>query len=385
MAAVLTHPIQYMVPLMRELSSRPGIDLTVYYLSRQGLDATLDLKFGQTFKWDIPLLGGYKSVFLPNLRSGSGPNGFFSLLNVSLFNEIRRNRYEVLLIHGYEHLIKWIAFIAARSCGTRLIFRGESHLNEPRSYFRRAMKRVVLGNLFKWFSGVAYIGKRNREYYEFYGVDPARLYFAPYCVDNAFFASGAENARSARDERRGALGVHDDAPVILYSGKLITLKQPEMLLRAFAAVRKRRPCHLVYVGDGVLREAIERRVAQFGIPDVHIAGFVNQSLLPEIYACGDIFVLPSLHEPWGLVVNEAMACGLPVIASDRVGSALDLVDDGMNGYVFHYNDQNALERRLETLVADRELRSAFGRRSRELISKYSVRNAADGIIAAAVG
>ena len=128
MAAVLTHPIQYMVPLMRELSSRPEIDLTVYYLSRQGLDATLDLKFGQTFKWDIPLLGGYKSVFLPNLRSGSDPNGFFSLLNFSLFAEIRRNRYEVLLIHGYEHLIKWIAFIAARSCGTKLIFRGESHL-----------------------------------------------------------------------------------------------------------------------------------------------------------------------------------------------------------------------------------------------------------------
>lgn len=383
-AAILTHPVQYLVPLMRELSRRPEIDLRVYFLSRQGLDPSFDHNFGQTFKWDVPLLDGYNYTFIPNLRRGNAVSGFFSLLNLCVIPEITKNRYDVVLIHGYEHLIKWLSFAAARVTGSKLIFRGESHLNEPRSLLRRAVKRVVLGGLLPSFDAVAYIGKRNREYYEHYGVRSERLFPAPYSVDNEFFSSRAESARSHRGEIKATFGITDDAPVVLFSGKLITVKQPAMLLQAFAKVRRRYPCHLLYVGEGELRPRLEEIVRKERIPDVHFAGFVNQSRIPGLYASADLFVLPSIHEPWGLVVNEAMACGLPIIASDRVGSAVDLIRDGFNGYTYPYDNCEKLGEHIERLVASEELRARLARGSSDLISSWTVQKAADGIVAAVI-
>ena len=189
LAVLFTHPVQYTAPVLRELASHPEIDLTVYYLSRHGLDASFDPQFGKTIEWDIPLLGGYKHVFVPNLRKSSRVIGFFQLLNVSLVNELRRERFDVLMVHGYEHVIKWVAFVTAGICGTRLVLHGESQLNEPRTLLRRIAKELLLRCLFKCFSAFAYIGRANRRYYKHYGVHSGRLFFAPYCVDSAYFAA----------------------------------------------------------------------------------------------------------------------------------------------------------------------------------------------------
>ena len=113
LAAVYSHPVQYTAPLFRELGGRDDVDLTVYYLSRHGVDVSFDAQFGAAFKWDIPLLDGYKHNFVPNLRKAAGLDGFFKLLNVSIAGEILRNRYDALLVHGYEHFAKWPAFLAA--------------------------------------------------------------------------------------------------------------------------------------------------------------------------------------------------------------------------------------------------------------------------------
>jgi glycosyltransferase involved in cell wall biosynthesis len=385
LAALYSHPVQYTAPLFRELSNRPGLELTVCYLSRQGLDMTFDPLFGHSFKWDIPLLDGYKHKFLSNLRRNSGMNGFFKLLNFSVVREIRSQRYDALLVHGYEHFAKWLAFGAAISCGTKLIFRGESHLNEPRGVIRRGAKRMILGSLFRHFDGIAYLGTLNREYYEFYGVNAGRLYLAPYSVDNAFFSGAAATLMIRRDELRRALGIGDSAPVILSIGKLIDAKQPEHLLSAFAEVRKHHACHLVFVGDGALRKRVEAQARASGLCDVHVTGFVNQTRIPEMHVAGDIFVLASRHEPWGLAVNEAMAAGLPIVVTDRVGCSRDLVKEGVNGYVVPYQDATLLAHRLETLVCDSGLRREFGTRSREIIEGWSIERTADGIINAASG
>jgi glycosyltransferase involved in cell wall biosynthesis len=383
LAVLYSHPVQYVAPLLRELGRRPDVDLTVYFLSRHGLDDTFDPQFGKSFKWDIPLLEGYKYAFLPNLRRTPGVMGFFRLVNTSVVGEIRRQKFDALLVHGYEHLAKWLAFGAARSCGTRLIFRGESHLAEPRTPLRRMIKGVVLRSLFKRFAGVTYIGSLNRSYFEYYGVDAARLHFAPYSVDNDFFSEAVARLSPARTDLRNAIGVTDQAPIILYVGKLIDVKQPELLLQAFADVRKRHACHLVFVGDGALRGRIEAAVRESRIPDVLITGFVNQTRIPEMYASADIFVLPSRHEPWGLAVNEAMAAGLPVIVSDRVGCSVDLVNEGVNGHIVPYDQVGELAQKLEHLVANPRLRNEFGNRSRKMIADWSVAKTADGIMRAA--
>jgi glycosyltransferase involved in cell wall biosynthesis len=383
LAALYSHPVQYNAPLFRELSKRPGVELTVYFLSRHGVDVTYDPLFGQSFKWDTPLLDGYDHKFLPNVRRGGGVSGFFKLINISVIKEIRNQRYDALMVHGYEHFAKWLAFAAAKSCGTRLILRGESHLNEPRTAIRRAVKRVILGNLFKCFDSVTYLGTLNRRYFEFYGVSPERLHFAPYSVDNAFFRDSAMRLGPRRCEFRKALGIDDSAPVILSIGKLIDVKQPELLLQAFSSVRKQQACHLVYVGDGALRQRVEAQAARLAIPDVHVTGFINQTRIPEMHVAGDILVLPSRHEPWGLAVNEGMAAGLPVVVTDRVGCAGDLVRDGVNGFVVPYQNVELLARRLQTLVSDGRLRAEYGNRSREIVEGWSIEKTADGIIAAA--
>ena len=141
----------------------------------------------------------------------------------------------------------------------------------------------------------------------------------------------------------------------------------------------------MYVGDGALRPTIEALARERDIPGVVVTGFVNQSRIPEMYACGDIFVLPSLREPWGLSVNEAMAAGLPIIASDRVGCAADLIADGVNGYVVRHDDEKQLAQRMESLVIAARMRGEFGKRSREAIDGWSVQKTANGILAAARG
>ncbi len=385
LAAIYSHPVQYTAPLFRELANRPGVDLMVYFLSRHGLEVSYDPMFGKAFKWDIPLLDGYPHQFVPNVGKDSGVGGFFKLRNLALVDRLRLARHDAVLIHGYEHFAKWPAFAAAKSVGTRIVFHGESHLNEPRTALRTAVKSVLLRSLFRSFDAFGYIGTLNREYFEHYGVPADKLHLTPYTVDNDFFATKVREAKPRRAEIRAMLGITDSAPIILWTAKLTEVKQPELMLRAFAKVRRGRPCHMLFVGDGALRPRIEALVASENIPDVKITGFVNQSRIPEMYAVGDIFAMPSLREPWGLSVNEAMSAGLPVVVSDRVGSSLDLVEQGRNGFIVPFDSVDPLATRLDQLVKDDALRQSFSKRSLEIISRWSVRETADGILAAARG
>lgn len=383
LAAVYSHPTQYTAPLFRELAARREVDFRAYFLSRQGLDVSFDPHFGKSFRWDIPLLDGYDSVFLPNVGGEAGVAGFWTLRNLSVIGELRRQRYDAVLVHGYEHLAKWFAFGAALSGRTPLILRGESTLISPRSAVKRVAKSLILGNLFRVFSAVTYIGEANRKYFESYGVPPEKLHFAPYSVDNGFFARESARLRPQRRELRAALGIMDDAPTVVSIAKLTSLKQPDLLLRAFAWVRARVKCHLLFVGDGNLRPQIEEAIERDRIPDVHLAGFINQSRIPEMHACADILALPSQQEPWGLAVNEAMASGLPAIVSDRVGCGADLIVGGVTGFTVRHDSGTELAQRLETLVADDALRRRMGESAAERVEGWSIARTADGILSAA--
>lgn len=382
LAVLQSHPIQYFVPLYQRLAQDPAIDLTVYYCSQQGSQEYLDPGFGKRFSWDIPLLEGYRYLFLPNLRRSNQVGGFFSLINPAIIGELRRQSYDSVLVSGYSTANDWLAFLAARLTRTPLFLIGDSILSTPRSLAVRVAKQIILRPLLHSAQVCLYVGVRNREFYENFGVIPEQLVFAPHSVDNDFFCQRAQLAGDEGDLFRQRFRIPADFPVIMSVGKLISKKQPLHLLHAFERLRARQKCALIFTGEGELRRMIERVCVERSIPDVYITGFLNQTEMPAAYAAADILVVASSQETWGLVVNEGMSCGLPIIVTDRVGCAGDLVHHDENGYIVPWNDVNALAEALEKLVVDPDRCKRFGCHSLEIIENYSLERTVNGIVQA---
>jgi glycosyltransferase involved in cell wall biosynthesis len=384
-AHLISHPIQYFAPLYRELAARPEIDLTVYFYSDVTVREFRDPGFNRTIEWDTPLLGGYEHRFLPSASTTGISGRFLRKPNWDIIREIRDGAFDVVWVHGYAHLTTWLAVAAARAAGTRVLIRDEQTLLHGRPPHKRAIKQAALRALYSQSSAL-YIGEQNRRYFAHYGMSTDRMWAARYCVDNAAWQRRADALAPARDEIRESFGIHDGAPVVLFSGKLIEKKQPLRLIEAFARVRAQQRCHLLIAGDGPLRVDADALIARLGVRDVRIAGFLNQSELARAYTAADLFVLPSkLHETWGLVVNEAMHFGLPVVVSDKVGCAADLVHPGRNGFVVPHDSTGALARAIAALVDDASLRERYGAAAREIVAAYSIEAAADGIVDAALG
>jgi glycosyltransferase involved in cell wall biosynthesis len=382
LAHLVSHPVQYLVPIYREISKNPEIDFTVYFYSDSSLGKHFDAEFGREFEWSTSLLGGYKHKFLPSTK-GNAINSAFAWPNWDLLAEVIRQKYDVIWVNSYIGSNAVLARLALFGSRTPIFFRDDTNLLSPRPLWKRVLKTILLRNFLRG-AWALYVGQQSRQYWESYGVPTKRLFFAPHCVDNDFWSSKARELAASRQSIRRSFGITDDAPVILFCGKFIAKKQPLLLLSAFSAIRKETPCWLLMVGDGQLRGEVERQIRESGIEGAILPGFLNQNELPRAYTAADIFVLPSaFYETWGLVVNEAMNFSLPIVVSDKVGCSNDLVKDGWNGFSFAHADEAQLVRYLRRLVADAAMRREFGANSATLVASYSVAACADGIVQAA--
>jgi glycosyltransferase involved in cell wall biosynthesis len=378
LAAVTSHPVQYQAPLFRLLARHPRVDLTVCYGARWGLDETLDEGFGRRVRWDVPLVDGYRARFPRNVGRG---RGFFRIVNPGVVTKLVRGRYDAVFIHGYAHATAMLAYAAARLSRTPILLRTESELVRPRSAVRQGVQRAVLGPLLRGAAGVLAIGSRNRAFYAHHGVAAERVFWTPYCVDNDFFAPFAAGRAHHRVEVREQLGLDRRQPIVLFAGKLVERKRPGDLLE----VLRRSPTRLdgaavVFVGDGALRARLERQVAEWKLGGVRFAGFQNQSAIGRYYAAADVVAVPSAFETWGLVVNEAMACGAPVVASDGVVAAADLVVDGRNGAAYPAGDVDALARCLHQVLDRSDRGAAMGTHAREHVAGWSLAACVSGIV-----
>ena len=397
-AFLISHPIQYFSPLFKKLAEQPAIDLTVLYCSDESVRGMRDSGFGSEIKWDIPLLEGYKYKFLKN--HSPFPTIFkapFGLLNFGIIREIRHTKYDALIMHGWHYVTFWLAHLVARAEKIPVFMHSESPLNQEllKPGWKLALKKIILGWLFNSCKRFLAIGSENRKFYEYYGVPSEKIFLTPYAVDNERLVHEYEANRHRKVEFRKEAGILPDSVVILFSGKLVAKKRPMDLLRAFELLesktlsgesvskspspflsagerdRVRGAAELVFVGDGPLRASLEKYVAAKGIKNVHFVGFKNQSELHKYYIAADIFILPSgMGETWGLVVNEAMCFGLPLIVSETVGCSADLVRDGINGYKFPEGNINELAGQLQKLVKDKTLREKMGIESRAMINKW---------------
>jgi glycosyltransferase involved in cell wall biosynthesis len=368
LAVLTTHPIQYAAPLYRRLSAEPDIDLTVFFASDISVRSFVDPGFGREIQWDVPLLEGYRSEFLP-AWGRTDQLSWWRPWSRGLGARLRAGRFDRLMIHGYSRPAHWAATAAARAAGVRVLIRDEATpISRRRGPIKRLLKRLFFAILDQAVDGFLTIGSLNAAYYRQVGIAPERMFLTPYAVDNAFFRNTPPGA--GVDLRR-RLGVPDGAPAILYAAKLERRKHPDHLLEAFKrldATASPHPPHLLIAGDGELMT--ELRAAAAGRGDVHFLGFQGQHDLLACYAACDVFVLPSSCEPWGLAVNEAMNAGKAIILSDQVGCGPDLLKPGENGLIFPTGDIAALARALETICRDPALTRAMGRRSLEIVSAW---------------
>jgi glycosyltransferase involved in cell wall biosynthesis len=385
-ACLVSHPIQYQAPLFRYLAARPGIDLTVFFLSDLSIHSYRDSGFGVPVKWDVPLLDGYRHDFLPRLGSGNGLS-FWRPWTFGLRARLRRGRFDALWVHGWAHRGCIAGIAAAKSLGIPVLLRGESNLlGETDDALKLGLKRIAMPALLRTIDGLLAIGRLNREYYLHYGVEAGRIFSMPYAVDNEFFRTAAEQARPHRERLRAELGLHPGRAVILFASKMQPHKRAGDLIEAYARMSsgggaKPAAC-LVFAGDGEERARLERRARSLKWESIRFIGFRNQSELPALYDLCDVFVLPSEREPWGLVINEAMNAGKPVIVSDRVGAGPDLVEDGVNGFIFPARDVAALANRLQRMIENPDARAAMGRRAIEKVARSGFDADRDGLLSA---
>ena len=367
LAIVVSHVIQYQAPFFRAIAKSPEIDVHVFYCSRAGAEHYRDVEMQTTLQWDVDLLSGYEHSFLKNFGRGEG---YARLVNPGVVPAILRGGFDaVVLALGWGTVTSLLALTACRVSGTPAFFYGDSSLPPAETSMRQRLRAVWMRAMFRLTAGFLVSGRRNAEYYRHYGGRPEQFFLVPYAADNERFAAASLLSEEERLAARDALGIAAGDLLVVYSAKLLERKDPLTLVRAVAAMEQRQHAAILFLGDGELRPRVEAEAEKLGVR-VIFRGFVNQSDLPRQYAIGDVLVLPSKFEPWGLVVNEAMASGLPVIVSDRVGAGADLAVEGENGWTFPAGDVETLAKRLDTLAVDPALRRRMSERSRAIIAQW---------------
>jgi glycosyltransferase involved in cell wall biosynthesis len=383
LAYLVTHPIQYQAPLLRRIAAEPGIDLTVFFCSDFSLRSYLDSDFGKMVAWDIPLTGGYRHEILPALGRNDRLS-FWRPFNYGLARRLNKGNFDVLWVHGYNRWFHWLAMAWAKIRGLKVLVRDEATLiSASRHKLKRLLKRLFFLVLRNIGDGFLAIGRLNAEYYRFYGIGADRIFRVPYAVDNAFFRGKAQAAAWERENLRQELGLTQGRPIILFASKLSEVKRPGDLLEAYIRmspdqVREPQP-YLLFIGDGAQRQALEDRARALPWSSIKFLGFKNQTELPGYYDLCEVLVLPSVFEPWGLVINEVMNAGRAVVVSDQVGCGPELVKSGENGYVYKARDIAGLQEALDKVLSDPQKCRALGQKSLEIIDKWSIEEDVAGL------
>lgn len=337
LAFIVSHPIQYYVPLYRQLVAQGKFEVRVFYTWHGGGEVVLDRGFGKKFAWDIPLTEGYPFEVVPNLSREPGTHHFRGLQNPELQSRVLAWQPDVVHLTGYPYASHLAALRGLARRGVPVLFRGDSHLLDGRRGWKWWLTRAVLRRIYRWPAAFLYVGQANRAYYQACGVPAEKLFACPHSIEVDRFAEPREHWEAEAARWRSELGVRPGQRVLLFAGKFEPKKRPLDLMQAFlpAAPREWR---LLMLGDGPLGSEV-RSLAQQHPDRILTLPFQNQSRMPAVYRLGDLFVLPSAYaETWGLAVNEALACGRPVLVSDRVGCAADVVKPGFNGLIFRHDD-----------------------------------------------
>jgi glycosyltransferase involved in cell wall biosynthesis len=384
LTVVLTHPIQYYAPWFRHIHAHaPELALTVVHAT-QPTPEQQGVGFDRAFEWDIPLTRGYRSITVRQAKADDRiDSGSFTGLDVpEIGRAIADTTPDVVLITGWYSMTLVRALFACRRLRVPTLYRGDSHLLSGPRGWKRPLWALKTRFLLRQFDGFLSPGMRVKEYLQWYGVPDHRIFQVPHAVDNQMFAAAAAPYQDpdVRAAARRRWGIEPDAFVVLFVGKLVLSKRPLTVVRAVARLAP--GATLMVVGSGPLEGALRAEAARLGV-SLKMVGFLNQSELGEPYGLADCLTLPSdFPETWGLVVNEALATGLPCVVSDAVGCGPDLIHDGETGYLYPLDDIDALTMTLAKVRHRKATGHDWGPACRALVAAYSYDAMTRGVVRA---
>lgn len=372
--AVASHPIQYFVPLYREIAGRGRVALRVVYCRDFGTKSRFDKQFGRKIRWDVDLLSGYDHRFLHNVSPVSDTFNPLHAVNPGVVEEVLSGA-DAVWLNGIFYPTNWLAIAASVIRDLPLFLRSDLREEKLIGGVREECRRIVYSRALPLFERVFYIGTTNRRAYERADVTARQLLFTPFSVDLAPFD---QLQPSDREGVRAGWGARHDDVVVLFLGKLGRNKHPEFLF-ALDRARSARSMLVVFAGSGELESEIANGIKELRVARGRAVGFVNQSSVPRTFAGADVFVFPATQEAWGLTLNEAMAAGIPSVVSSGVGAAEDLVVEGETGFVFRDGDVSGMVEAVDRLAADSSLRARMGAAARDRIRHWSPAACAEAI------
>ncbi|MBB1284687.1 glycosyltransferase family 4 protein [Flavisolibacter sp. BT320] len=376
LAILTTHPIQYNAPLFALLAQRRKVDIKVFYTWGQSEMAIYDPAFGHTRVWDIPILEGYAHCFVTNTAKNPGSHHFNGINNPELVTQIQAWQPQAILIFGWAFQ-SHLACMRVFKGKIPVFFRGDSTLLDETPSLKTVGRRLFLRWVYRHIDLAFYVGEHNKTYFKKHGLSTARLAYAPHAVDNNRFAQLGQTEEAETARWRTRLGLKQTDWVVLFVGKLEEKKNPAFILQL--AERLKDPgIKFLLVGNGRLEKDLK---AQATDSRVIFLDFQNQSQMPLVYRLGQVLVLPSKGpgETWGLAANEAMACGLPVILSEKVGSAPDLVGDKETGLVFSTGDVDSVASYICKLQKDGTFYERTSENARQHIRSFCFEKVAEAI------
>jgi glycosyltransferase involved in cell wall biosynthesis len=365
----LDHPTQLDSPLFRYLTADPRLDFQAVYCVPPGRELLpVDNEIGWKPCWGPDLLNGYSyAIIRDTLLDGAR----------SVSHYAKGYKRFLGIVQGTKGRAFQGVMLGARISGCKLMLRYDATLRyvTETTFWRQRFKWFGLPLLFSQLAYLSYTGKWAREYLEHYGAAKRQLFWLPYTVDHDLLARRAGEAHRPQELRR-AFGIKKETLIFLVVAKFTQREAPQDVIRAFHLLNESNTA-LVIVGDGPQRDDIMAAIRANTQEAIHLAGYVPYKHLPIYYAMADVFIHPAHRECWGVSVNEAMVCGLPVLAADTVGAAADLVEEGVNGYSYPCGDIEVLHELMRRCLTHRTNLYAMGRRSQSKIAGWGAKETAE--------
>lgn len=368
--ALMTEIISpYRIPILNRLADNDRIQLDVFFLSETE----------HRRSWRVPTEGiRFPYRVLPGLIVGYGYQMGPLYLNPGIIRVLKEGDYDAVICGGYHHPTVWVTTEYCRRRRKRLLLWSESTLRDdrPRIFLKEWMKRKLVSR----FDSFIAAGTAQVDYLKTLGGDERRMWIAPDTVDISFFERASRISKDERARMKAERGLH--GPAVLYVGRMVDEKGLPDLFKAFPAIYSRTGAELILVGDGPEEKKYRNFCKRKRLHHIHFEGFRHQEELVKYYAMADVFVFPTRSDAWGLVLNEAMAAGLPLVCSRVAGAVDHLVRDGENGFLHEPGNTKQIAEQITMLVNDADLRRKMGARSSEIIQHFTPARMAQGFVEA---